>query len=152
MACNKCKNKVKSTIAFVNSAAQPIAATNTIVNPVVLALGSKVSNTGIALDLDSNAISVDASGIYRIAANVDILGTTAGDITFAIAMDGNILPESIATITMVVDIAKLLAIEVVRPINVCNAFTEHNFSLVAYSGGTGAGTVTRVSGNAIKLG
>lgn len=149
---NRYKTKCyKSAVQFFNTTDQPILATNTIVNPVTLALGSRVTDTGIAIDFNAFDVDVEASGLYRISANIDSLGVTGGDITFAIAENGIILPETITTITAVADISKLAPLETIRTVNVCCGNIDHNFSVIAYSDGTGVATVTRISGNMVKL-
>lgn len=149
---NRYKTKCyKSAIQFYNTTDQPILATNTIVNPVTLALGARVTDTGIAIDFNAFDLDVEVSGLYRISINLDSLGVTGGDITFAIAENGQILPETISTITAVADITKLASFETIRAINVCNGNADHNFSLIAFSDGTGVATVTRLAGNIVKL-
>ena len=152
MACNKYRSKnYKSSMQFVNAVAQTIPATNTVINPVVLALGNKVTDTGVAFELGNNGVYVGCSGLYRISAVVNVTGDTGGDITFALALNGEVLPETVTTITMVDGVAKEVSMETIRPINVCNTFGEYVYSVIAYSDATGVGTVNRVSGNALKL-
>lgn len=149
---NRYKTKCyKSAVQFLNTTDQPILATNTITNPVTLALGGRITDTGIAIDFNAYDLDVEASGLYRISVNLDSLGVTDGDITFAIAENGIILPETINTITAVAGITKLASFETIRAINVCCGRLDHNFSIVAYSDGTGVATVTRLAGNMVKL-
>lgn len=149
---NRHKNAhYKSSVQFYNSTDQEILATNIVSNPAILSLGSRITDTGIALDFNALDIDVEASGLYRISANLDVLGVTAGDVTFAIAENGVVLPETISTITAVAGISELLPLETVREVNVCCGISNHNFSIVAYSDGTGVATVERLAGNAIKL-
>lgn len=152
MSCNKYRNKnYKSSIQFANSTEQAIPATNVITNPLLLALGNKVTDTGVAFELGNNAVYVGCSGLYRVSAMVNVTGDTGGDITFALALNGDVLPETITTITMVDGVAKEVSLESIRPINICNTFGEYTFTVVAYSDATGVGTVNRVAGNALKL-
>lgn len=149
---NRFKTKnYKSAIQFYNSTSQPIVATDIVTSPVILSLGTKATDTGIAIDFESNGFDIEASGLYRISANLDILGVTGGDVTFALALNGQVLPETITTITAVADISELISFETVRTISICCAVTDFNFSIVAFSDGTGEATVERLSGNAIKL-
>lgn len=149
---NRYKTKCyKSAVQFYNTTDQPILATNTITNPVTLALGARVTDTGVAIDFNAFDLDVEASGLYRISVNLDSLGVTGGDITFAIAENGVILPETLSTITAVADITKLASFETIRTVNTCYGVPDHNFSLVAFSDGTGVATVTRLSGNIVKL-
>lgn len=149
---NRYKTKCyKSAVQFYNSTPQELTATDTITSPVILALGSQVTDTGVAIDPKAFDISIDASGLYRVSATIDVLGVTPGDISFAIALNGQILPETLNTITAVAGISELLAFETIRAIHTCCGNTDFNFSIVAFSDGTGVATVERLSGNAVKL-
>lgn len=149
---NRYKNRnYKSAVQFYNTTDQEVLATNTIANPVTLALGSRATDTGVAIDFNAFDLDVEASGLYRISVNMDVLGVTASDISFAIAENGVILPETLSTITAVAGISELIPFETIRAINVCAGLLEHNFSVVAFSDGTGAATVTRLAGNIVKL-
>ena len=149
MACNN--RNYKSAVQFYDSTQQPILATNLVANPVVFDFGTKVTDTGCAIDLDGNTIEIDASGLYRISADINVVGVTAGNLTFAMTLDGNILPETIRTQTMIAGNTMTVPIETIRRVSTCAAFDRHNFGIIAYSDATGAGTVTRISGNAVKL-
>ena len=114
-------------------------------------LGTRVTDTGVAIDFNSFDIDVENSGLYRISVALDVLGVTAGDVTFAIALNGQILPETISTISAVAGISELVSFETIRVINTCCVNNDFNFSIVAYSDGTGEATVERLSGNTLKL-
>lgn len=146
----KCRN-YKSAVQFYNSGTQAIQDTDIVTSPVILALGSRVTDTGVAIDFNSFDVDVDNSGLYRISATLDVLGVTAGDVTFAIALNGQILQETISTITAVAGISEIISFETIRAVNVCCANNDFNFSIVAFSDGTGEATVERLSGNALKL-
>lgn len=150
MKTHKCAH-YKSALQFYNTTSQDILATNTATNPVIFALGSRVTDTGVSLDFSSFDVNVEASGLYRISVNLDVLGTTAGDITFAIAEDGVILPETISTITAVAEISELISFETIREVSVCCGNREHSFTIIAFSDGTGVAEVQRLSGNVVKL-
>lgn len=149
---NRYKTKnYKSAVQFYNSTSQPIVATDILTSPVILALGTRATDTGVAIDFESNGLDIEASGLYRVSANFDILGVTGGDVTFALALNGQILPETLITITAVAGISELVALETVRAINICCGASDYNFSIIAFSDGTGEATVEQLSGNAIKL-
>lgn len=152
MTCNKYKNKnYKSAIQFFNSSPQEILATSLITNPITLSLGTKVTDTGIAIDFNTNSFDIESSGLYRISVTLDVLGVTPGDVSFAIALNGEILPETINTITAVAGISELISFETIRTVRACCALTDFSFSVVAFSDGTGVATVEKLSGNAVKL-
>lgn len=149
---NRYKTKnYKSAVQFFNSSPQEVLATNIITSPVILALGTSVADTGVAIDFNSFDVGVDVSGLYRVSANIDVLGVTPGDVSFAIALNGQILPETLNTITAVAGISELLSFETIRPLNVCCANNNYSFSIVAFSDGTGVATVEKVAGNVVKL-
>lgn len=103
---NRYKNAhYKSAVQFYNSTDQEILATNTLTNPVIFSLGGRVTDSGVAIDFSNSDVGIEASGLYRISFNIDVLGDTAGDITFAIAENGIILPETISTISAVAEIS-----------------------------------------------
>lgn len=144
------KPHYKSAVQFYNATPQPIATTSLIANPVSMLLGNKVTDTGVAIDLMSNGVSVETTGLYRISADVNLVGTVAGDLTFALALNGEILPETIRTITAVAGASIVVPMETVRRLHTCYNFDEYSISVIAYSDGTGTGTVNRVSGNVVK--
>lgn len=151
MSCRYKNKNYKSSIQFYGTSPQLLTATSLIANPITVNLGGKVTDTGLAFDFSSNSIEVECSGLYRFSADVNIEGTVAGNVFFAIALNGVVLPETIRTITTAAAIYREIHTETVRPINVCNSLSEYNFSIVAWSDGTGTTTIQRVAGNAIKL-
>jgi hypothetical protein len=153
MACNNYKNRnYKSALQFFNSTDQDILATNTVTNPVSVELGDEVTDTGIAFDLLTRSIRVNANGLYRFSAIVNIVGGTAGLVTVAMTLDGNTLPETAKTVDIggaTTEVA--VPLETVRRLSTCCALSEHNIGIVAYSDGTAVGAIDSVSGNAVKL-
>lgn len=153
MACKNYKNRnYKSAIQFLNTTDQDILATNTVLNPVLVELGDEILDTGIAFDLMTRGIRVNANGLYRFSANVNIVGGTAGLVTVALTLDGNPLQDTVKTVdiggaTTEVDVS----IETLRRLSTCCALTEHTIGVIAYSDGTAVGTIDNVSGNAVKL-
>ena len=151
MACNKYKNRnYKSALQYFNTTAQAVAATDLAVNPVIIDLGATVTDTGAAFDFKGRSFDVCYSGLYAFETDITIDGTAAGDVTFAIVLDGVVLPETVRTITQVADVEKVVHLSTVRQLKTCCSISEHNVYLIAYSDGTGTGTIVQVSGNAIK--
>lgn len=141
----------KSSVQFYGTTPQDILATTLITNPLTLALGNRVTDTGCAIDFRTNDISIESNGLYRASADVEVVGTTAGDVTFALTLNGEILPETLRTVTLVAGASQIVPLETVRNLNTCCQFTSRNIGIIAFSDGTGVGTVTRLSGNVIKL-
>lgn len=153
MSCSRYKNKnYKSAVEFYNAATQALTATNTVANPLTLALvGNVVTNTGVAIDLEPSAIDIEASGLYRVYADIEFTSTAAGTITMALTLDGEILPETIKIRTVGATGTIFIPTETIRALNTCCALSQHNFGVIVYSDGTATGSVIRVSGNAVKL-
>lgn len=152
MSCKRYKNKnYKSSLQFLNTTQQLLTATTLAANPITVGLGNKITDTGLAFDMSNNSIDVECSGLYKIEADVNIVGTVAGNVYFAIALDGIVLPETIRTITTAAAIYREIHTSTVRPINICNTVSDYNFTIVAWSDGTGTTTIDRVAGNIIKL-
>lgn len=147
---NRYKNRnYKSALQFYNATQQLLTATSLVANPITVDLGGKVTDTGLAFDFSDNSISVECSGLYAIEADVNITGTVAGDVYFAIALNGIVLPETIRTITTAPAIYREIHTSTVRVLNAFN--TTNEFSIVAWSDGTGTTTIERVAGNITKL-
>lgn len=140
----------KSALQWFNSTVQNLLATVLVTNPIILGLGGIITDTGVAIERGFNSIGVKASGLYRISADITSVGVTDGDITFAVAKDGVILPETAKTISAVAGISKVVQLETVRYFNNCLS-VNNNLTIVAYTDGTGVTDVTAVSGNIIKL-
>lgn len=151
MSCRYKNRNYKSSIQFYSNTPVDLEATSLIANPITVPLGGKVTDTGLAFELANNSIEVECSGLYVIDADVNIVGTVAGDVYFAIALNGVVLPETIRTITTAADIYREIHTRTVKALNVCNSLNEYNFSIVAWSDGTGTTTIERVAGNVIKL-
>ncbi len=104
----------KSAVQFYNSSPQDVTATDVVASPVILALGTRSTDTGVAIDFNAYDLDVEASGLYRISATLDVLGVTAGDVSFAVALNGQILPETLNTITAVAGISELISFETIK--------------------------------------
>ena len=93
---NRCKNShYKSAVQFNNTAVQDVTVDVTATAPLTVALGTKITDTGVSLDLDGNAIDVEHSGLYRLSADFNVLGTTAGRLGVALTLDGQVLIETV---------------------------------------------------------
>lgn len=153
MSCRNYKNRnYKSAVQFSNTVDQDILATNTVTNPVYAELGDAVTDTGIAFDLLTRSVRVNANGLYRFSANVNIVGGTAGLVTLAMTLDGVPMPETIKTVDIGAATTEVVVpLETVRSLSTCCALSERLIGIVTYSDGTAVGTIDNVSGNAIKL-
>lgn len=149
---NNCKNShYKSAIEFFNTTPQAITATTLITNPVTLSLGTVVTDTGVAIKSGANAEYIEVGGLYRIKADVQVTGTVAGDISLAIAVNGNVLPETLRTVTVAAGGTVIVPMETVKRLYSYCGLDNNAITIIAYSDGTGTGTITRLSGNIIKL-
>lgn len=153
MACKNYKNRnFKSAVQFFNTVDQDILATNTVLNPVLVELGDATLDTGIAFDLLTRSVRVNANGLYRFSAIVNIVGGTAGLVTLAMTLDGVPMLETIKTVDIGTATTEVVVpLETIKQLSTCSALTEHTIGVIAYSDGTAVGTIDNVSGNAVKL-
>lgn len=153
MACNNYKNRnYKSALQFYNTTDQDILATNTVTNPVYVELGDAITDTGIAFDLLTRSVRVNANGLYRFSANINIVGGTGGLVTVVMTLDDTPMPETRKTVNIGAATTEVeVSMETVRRLATCCALSEHTIGVIAYSDGTAVGAIDSVSGNAIKL-
>lgn len=153
MSCNKNKNRnYKSALQFYNSISQEIAATNILTNPLVLDLGLSTTDTGCAFDFNSRNINVNVGGLFRFSSDVSIETTAAGNLTIAMTLDGNVIPETVKTVTVTATTtASVIHLETIKSLKTCCGVENHNIGIVVISDGTVVGNVVDVSGNALKL-
>lgn len=152
MACKNYKNRnYKSAIQTYNGAPQAIAAANTVANPVTVALGGTITDTGCAIEKDVNGFDVECSGLYRVSYDADVTATTAGAVTLALRINGVVAPETLKVNTVAVAGAEEVSAETVRVLHTCCATTDFNVEVIAYSDGTFVGAVNNISANIVKL-
>lgn len=149
---NRYKNRnYKSAIQTYNGSSQPILATNTVTNPITVALGGKVTDTGCAIQKDTNGFDIECSGLYRISYDADVTATTAGAVTLAIAINGVVAQETLKINTVAAAGAEEVSAETVRVLNTCCVQNDYNVEIVAYSDGTFVGAINNISANIVKL-
>ena len=144
----KCTNKnphYKSTVEFYNNATQTLTAT---AEPLTLE-GTTVTETGVALDVAGNAIMINYTGTYAINFSIIADVTTAGDIAIQIYMGGVAIPEAATTVTVAAG-NNLININTIRFIK-AGCQDSNQIQIMANTDGTAAGSITKVSGNIIKL-
>ena len=152
MSCNRYKNRnYKSALQYFNTTAQAIAVTDVITNPLLVDLGLATTNTGVAFDFNGNEFDVDFSGLYQFMNEVSITGTTAGDVFVGLTIDGVLVPETLRQQTLVVGATVTVPLTLIKQLSTCCANTNKSIRLIVYSDGTATGTISRVSGNALKL-
>jgi len=153
MSCSKYKNcHYKSAVQFYNSNTQPIVLADTQANPAILSLGSKVTDTGVAISFSSSGIDISKTGLYRISADIRFGGGTAGSITTAMTLNGVVLPETVTSETIgAAGTFSSVSIETVRQLNLCCVNTDDIIGFIAYSDGDAIGSVSSISGNVVKL-
>lgn len=152
MACNKYKNcHYKSAVQFYSNNVQPFLTTNIITNPVALDIGSKVTDTGMSIDEGTNSLTIENTGLYRFSANATILGAVAGDAYVAMTLDGVVMPETLKRVSLTTADYTNVSLETVRQLSTCCGISNHIIGYIVYSDATASGSVTALSGNAIKL-
>ena len=151
MGCNKNRN-YKSALQFYNRTSQAIAVTNIVSNPLVVDFGTAVTDTGCAFDFNARNINVKVGGLFRFSSDVSIETTAAGDLVIAMTLDGNVIPETVKTLTVTATTtASVIHLETIRQLKTCCNVDSHNIGVIAVSDGTVVGTIVDVSGNALKL-
>lgn len=144
----KCTNRnphYKSTAEFYNTTSQTLTSTATPLNIA----GSTVTETGVALDVSGNAATVNYTGTYTINFSIIADITTAGDITAQIYIGGAALPETATTITAAAG-SNLININTIRFIK-AGCQESNAIQIMINTDGTAARSITKVSGNIIKL-
>ena len=145
MKCIKKNPHYKSTVEFFNNVAQTLSSTESALNLI----GTEVTNTGIAINVNGNSVNIKYPGTYRLHASVSVDITTAGDITAQIYMNGVALPETLKTMTMTVG-NSIIDIDTIRFIN-SNCTESTQMQLLIKTDGTAVGSVELLSGNVEKL-
>lgn len=149
---NRYKNRnYKSAIQTYNGSNQPIVATDIISNPITVALGGAITDTGCAIKRDFDGFNIEYGGLYRISYDADITATTAGAVSIGLLINGVLVPETLKTNTVAAAGAEEVSAETVRVLNVCNAISDFNVQVIAYSDGTFVGAIDSISANVIKL-
>lgn len=140
-----CKNSCqKSTQCAYNNAIQAIVSDGTTLE----LLGTRVSDTGIAIETTENAFRILRSGIYRFSIDVNFTaGATAGTVRLQLFNGIAPLPCSNAVTSVAADGSETLHVETVLPLNSCCGNIP---SISAQVSGL-AGSVTHLCANAIKL-
>lgn len=153
MSCNKYKNRnYKSALQTYNGASQQILATNIITNPVVLNLGSKITDTGCGFDYcNGSIVNIETSGLFKFESQIEIIATTGGTFTAAMVLDGVVLPETVRMIGVATGGVGQIPLATLRGLKTCCNIDEHNISVIVYSEGTAVGSVNNVAFNAVKL-
>ncbi len=144
--CNDMKDRhYKSATQFFNTAPQTLGST---MAPLAL-LGTEVTDTGVSLDTQSNAIEIQHSGLYRITGSVGVNVTTAGTITVQMYAGGVPLPETLRTITAAVGY-HVVAMDAIRHFRTFCGQNAVQIQIMAMTDGTAAADATLVAGNALK--
>lgn len=86
----------KSCVRYYNNVAQTLAATTTV---QLILEGARVVDTGISIETQPQSYTIVKSGLYHIAADVDVNLTTAGDIVLQGYMNGVPLPCTTRNVT-----------------------------------------------------
>lgn len=149
---NRYKNRnYKSAIQTYNGANQPILATDIVSNPITVNLGGTITDTGCAIKRDFDGFDIEYSGLYRISYDANIAATTAGAVTIGLLINGTLVPETLKTNTVAAAGAEEVSAETIRVLNICNAVSDFNVQVVAYSDGTFVGAIDNISANIVKL-
>lgn len=148
MSCgNSVKNKnYKSCARYYNNNAQTVAVGGT----TQLALGTRVVDTGVSIENDLQSLTTLTKGLYHIAADIAIDTVTAGDVVFAVYMDGVQLPCTYKPLTLVADSRIGVHTETDLYLDACCCSVNHTFTFVVTST-TGAATINNFCAGITKM-
>lgn len=143
--CNLKSNHYKSCRQFYNAATQAVG---TSFAPLALT-GAEVTDTGVSIGMNGNAIQIEHSGLFRISGTISFLATTAGVVTAEMYING--IPASETMRIRTVEVGNnQIDFETIRSFRTMCGQNPQNVQFMIMTDGTAAGSVTFVSGNAIK--
>lgn len=143
--CSMKNRHYKSATQFYNASTQEVSST---VSALAL-VGTEVTDTGVSLDLKSNGIEIEHSGLYRITAFINFNATTAGSVTAQMYLNGVPLPDTLRIQTVAVG-NNGIDLQTVRSFRTMCGQNPQTVQIMIGTDGTAAGSVTFVSGNALK--
>lgn len=143
--CNMKNSHYKSSSEFYNTATQTVGAT---VTPLALT-GSEITDTGVSICLQNDAIRIEHSGLYRIHGTINFNATTAGSVTAQMYLNGLPMSETARIITAAVG-NNLIEFDTIRSFRTMCGQSPQNIQFMIMTDGTAVGSVTFVSGNVIK--
>lgn len=153
MSCgstNSCKCE-KSCARNYNLVAQPFAANAT--TPIIVN-GNQVVLTGKAIQVLNNGYQIVKSGLYRLAADIVVVGTAAGTVTLQMYLDGVALPCTIRRQTIAASGAVSIHSETdldLDSICRCNNSVNHRITFAVVTDSAAAGSITSTCTGALKL-
>ncbi len=151
MGCNpngQCGNH-KSAARFYNQTVQAFTANAT--TPIAINANQVVLD-GNAIVPSLNSYRIDKTGLYRVSLGLTLLGTTAGNVTIEMLLDGVAQPCATKLVTLVADAYTPVHIETdiqFDQVCRCQNNTSHQVSFAVVSTG-GAGNVVSVCSGVYK--
>lgn len=151
MGCNfygQCENQ-KSIARFYNQTVQAFPANAT--TPIAINANQVVLD-GKAIVPSLNSYRIDKTGLYRVSLDATILGTTAGNVSIEMLLDGTANPCATKTVTLVAEAYTTVHIETdiqFDQVCRCQNNTSHQVSFAIVSNG-GAGNVVNVCSSVYK--
>lgn len=135
----------KSCARYYNNTPQAFAAGV----PLQLAIGNRVVDSGIAIEPVALGYNTVKAGLYHLAADVVATATTPGTGTFAIYMDGVILPCTVRNISLYAGVNEIHS-ETDLSLRGCCCDVEHSFTYVLTTAAA-VGTVDMFCTGVLKL-
>lgn len=145
MSCsnnNRCG--AKSCVRYYNNNSQALAAGSSL---QLVVAGSKVVDSGVAIEVEPQNYTIVKPGLYHISGDVVLDASAAGEVTFEVYRDGVALPCTIKTVTVA---AGLNEIHTETDISVCGC-CGHSFAFMLIADATAAGNVTQLCTGVLKL-
>lgn len=150
MSCSNNSNKScrdKSCERYYNNNNQVLNAGTTI--QLVIA-GSKVVDSGIAIDVQPQSYTILKTGLYHISADVVVDANVAGNVVFQVYMDGVALPCTTKTVTLA-EGETAIHTETDLRLSACCCDVSHNFTFTLSSPAAAAGNVIEFCSGILKL-
>jgi len=147
MACNSINPYMgKSCVRYYNNATQALGAGATLQLAIA---GSRVVDTGTAIEVEPSNYTTLKTGLYSLSADVIVEGTTAGDAILQVYMDGVALPCTTRRVSLV-DGYYEIHTETDLYLTGCCPCVSHSFTFTLTSVSTAVGNVVTFCSGILK--
>lgn len=150
MSCSSTSNKTchdKSCQRYYNNNPQTLTAGGTLQLTIA---GNRVVDSGIAIETEPQNFTTVKTGLYHIAGDIVINATAVGIATYAVYMDGVMMPCTLKTVTLNAGDTAIHTETDIR-IEACCCNVNHSFAFVLASDGNLAGAVIESCHGMLKL-
>lgn len=151
MACGSRRHKTchdRSCQRYYNTTAQPLVAGQALQLAIA---GSRVVDTGVAIQTEPNNYTTNKTGLYHFSADVVLEASAAGDVIFQMYMDGIPLPCTLREVNAVATSIREIHTETDLFLEGCCCDVTHNFTFILTSVDTAAGNVVHFCSGIVKM-